>query len=249
MLMGCLMAGIMARFIPNLNVQWALLGGIAGGFLGVIAFIIIASTMGVGYRQGGAFFLGACIGFMVGVVEQACRSAWLTVVYSPRRFSQVNMGATPVTIGSGPGDTVRVDGCPSSAISFKIQNGTIQCTENGVTQNIKPGEERMVGKVKLVVCTPKCPYTGGQRIGGGSGSNPFQPQQPRSGNPFPQNPPQSNNSFPPPPPSNNTFPPPPPQAAQPRPQSPPPSPPGGPQGTTGSNGSSGPKRIKLPPRD
>ncbi|MDO4586961.1 MAG: VWA domain-containing protein [Planctomycetia bacterium] len=180
--LGAVMALLMARFIPNLNIRWAWRGGILGGIFGAIGFLVMNYFMegsgGFGDvcgRLTGAFALGFCIGFIVGMVEKVYREAWLTVVYSPKRFTQINLGEVPVTFGSGNNDTVQIDDLPKNAVRFKLENGIIQYTESGITRQIKPGERETIGKIEVVVCSPEHPYLGSLQLGENRSNGPAQP--------------------------------------------------------------------------
>jgi Ca-activated chloride channel family protein len=152
--MGCIVSGAMTRYIANLNKSWAVRGGFIGGVLGCIGFLLLSNIFGdVAGRLLGAFLLGLCVGAMVGVVELAVREAWLNVVYSPKEQTKINLGANPVSFGTGETDTVFVQGSAKSAARFTLENGMITCTENGKQRTVANGDRVSVGKLTIEVCS------------------------------------------------------------------------------------------------
>ncbi|MDR3108268.1 MAG: VWA domain-containing protein [Planctomycetaceae bacterium] len=152
MLLGVALAYGMGLFIPNLNKDWAVKLGAIGGLLGVIGFLYLSQKMGfVGGRLLGAAILGACIGLLVAVAEAMCKSAWLTISYSENEKTEVNLGAEPVSLGSGRSDTVFISGMGESAVTFRLVNGQIYCKQNGSETAVANGYEINFGSVKVVV--------------------------------------------------------------------------------------------------
>jgi hypothetical protein len=153
-LMGCIVSGAMTRYIANLNKSWAVRGGFIGGVLGCVGFLLLSNIFGdASGRLLGAFLLGLCVGAMIGVVEVAVREAWLNVVYSSKEQTKINLGANPVSFGTGEADTVFVQGTAKSAVQFTLKNGMITCTENGKQRTVANGDRISVGKLTIEVCS------------------------------------------------------------------------------------------------
>ncbi|MDR1231168.1 MAG: hypothetical protein LBK61_07185 [Spirochaetaceae bacterium] len=153
-LMGCIVSGAMTRYIANLNKSWAVFGGFIGGVLGCVGFLLLSNIFGdASGRLLGAFLLGLCVGAMVGIVEVAVREAWLNVVYAPKEQTKINLGANPVSFGTGETDTVFVQGTAKSAAQFTLKNGVITCIENGKQRTVANGDRISVGKLTIEVCS------------------------------------------------------------------------------------------------
>ncbi|MDR1891457.1 MAG: hypothetical protein LBQ48_00350 [Oscillospiraceae bacterium] len=168
-LMGAIAALSMSRHISNFSKKWALPGGFIGGVIGCLVFLPIASFFGaVAARIFGAFLLGLCVGCLVGFVESAFREAWLNVIYAPNEITKINLGANPVSFGTGGTDTVFVRGSAPGALGFKLENGAILCTENGRQRTVSPGDQIPLGKIKIEVCSPKA---AGNRASPASGAH------------------------------------------------------------------------------
>ncbi|MDR1486288.1 MAG: VWA domain-containing protein [Planctomycetaceae bacterium] len=151
-LLGLILAYGMGLFIPNFNKDWAIKAGAVGGLLAVIAFLYISTRTGdVGGRIFGAVILGMCIGLLVGFVEAVAKDAWLTIYYSANEKARVNLGAEPVSIGSGRSDTVFVSGVGESKVVFRLANGQIYYKQNGSEHCVASGYELMLGNTKVTV--------------------------------------------------------------------------------------------------
>jgi Ca-activated chloride channel family protein len=155
-LMGALSSRSMSRHIANFNKKWAFWGGFAGGVFACIVFLTISGYIGeLAGRLFGAFLLGLCVGSMVGIVETVFRDAWLNVIYAPNEITRVNLGANAVTFGTGETDTVFVRGASVAALGFKLQNGTVFCTENRQTRAVSIGEKIPLARITIEVCSQK----------------------------------------------------------------------------------------------
>ena len=152
--LGAILALGMSYYIANLDRKYALIGGVAGGAFGAIGFTLC--TLLAGQTSGrimGAIILGACIGAMIGWVEQYYRNMWLMVLYDPRNFTQVNLGAQAVTVGSSASDTIFVKDVGAKAGTFLVVGDSVQYTDATGKQTLAPGDSITVGKVELVVCS------------------------------------------------------------------------------------------------
>jgi Ca-activated chloride channel family protein len=158
-LLGAVLALGMSFYIPNLDRKWALLGGGIGGVLGSIGFLVFSLLGDTSGRLIGAAILGACIGAMIGLVETIYRNVWLMVVYDPRNFIPVNLGAQNVTVGSGKSDTVFIDGTAAKAGTFRTEGDKIRYTDSNGTQLLVPGNRVKIGTVELVICSKDVPFS------------------------------------------------------------------------------------------
>ena len=165
-LLGGLLGRGVSFFVPNLDPKKAALAGVAGGFLGGLAFAVMSSisaavvpwpyVAGMIGRFGGAALLGFCIGLMVAVVEVAFRRAWLEVRFSEREVITVNLGPEPVKVG---GDaracTVWARGAPEVALRYWIRDGKVHCEEVPTKREaaVADGDTRTAGNVTVVVRT------------------------------------------------------------------------------------------------
>lgn len=167
-LLGALIGAVMAFFVPNLKWTRGALGGVVGGFLGVLAFIFADWLLGdLPGRLLGATILGFCIGFMVALAEVLFRRWWLEIAVSPREIRTVTLGGAPVTLG---GDERRasfyVAGAPPVALRYRFHGETVLCDDatTGTTMEVPPGDRRMLGKVTITVCSPASTQTTGYAL-------------------------------------------------------------------------------------
>ena len=156
-LLGALIGGGMAFFIPNLRWQRGLAGGLIGGLLGALAFYLVSQVSGslLG-RLIGAAILGFFIGLMVALAELAFRRYWLEIAFGPREIRTVTLGNNPVPIGSDERRVaVMVPGGPPIALRYRIDNERILCQDIVAekTAVVVPGDRRLLGKVAITVCS------------------------------------------------------------------------------------------------
>ncbi len=155
-LLGGLLGFGVSYFVPNLDAKKSALAGVAGGFLGGLAFAILALAADTLGRFGGAAFLGFCIGLMVAVVEAAFRRAWLEVRFGGREVVTVNLGPEPVKVG---GDaracTIWARGADPVAMRYWIRDGKVLCEDVPAKREsaASNGDTRAVGNVTVVVRT------------------------------------------------------------------------------------------------
>jgi hypothetical protein len=155
-LLGGLLGFGVSYFVPNLDAKKAALAGLVGGFLGGLAFAILALAANVVGRFGGAAILGFCIGLMVAVVEAAFRRAWLEVRFGGREVITVNLGPEPVKVG---GDaracTVWARGAEPVALRYWIRDGQVYCEDVPARREsaAADGDTRAAGNVTVVVRT------------------------------------------------------------------------------------------------
>jgi len=159
-LLGVLLGWGVSFFVPNLDAKKAALAGAGGGFLGAVAFAVLALAADLVGRFGGAAVLGFCIGLMVAVVEAAFRRAWLEVRFGEREVITVNLGPEPVKVG---GDAracaVWARGAPPVALKYWVRDGKVLCEDAQTRREVQVGEgdARTAGGVTVVVRTGGAP--------------------------------------------------------------------------------------------
>jgi hypothetical protein len=159
-LLGVLLGWGVSFFVPNLDAKKAALAGAGGGFLGAVAFAVLALAADLVGRFGGAAVLGFCIGLMVAVVEAAFRRAWLEVRFGEREVVTVNLGPEPVKVG---GDAracaVWARGAPPVALKYWVRDGKVLCEDAQTRREVQVGEgdARTAGGVTVVVRTGGAP--------------------------------------------------------------------------------------------
>jgi hypothetical protein len=160
LLLGVLLGWGVSFFVPNLDAKKAALAGAGGGFLGAVAFAVLALAADLVGRFGGAAVLGFCIGLMVAVVEAAFRRAWLEVRFGEREVITVNLGPEPVKVG---GDAracaVWARGAPPVALKYWVRDGKVLCEDAQTRREVQVGEgdARTAGGVTVVVRTGGAP--------------------------------------------------------------------------------------------
>jgi len=158
MLLGGLAGAGLSFFVPNLKWYLGGAGGLLGGFIGVLAFLLGSQVHEAVGRLFGACILGGCIGAMVALVEAAFRKAWLEVKLGPRETITVNLGPEPVKIGSDAKNcTVWAKGAAPVALRYFVRNGQVVCHDvpTNTEKIAKPGDTRGVGPLELTVKTGK----------------------------------------------------------------------------------------------
>jgi Ca-activated chloride channel family protein len=145
----------MGLFIPNLPRGRSALGGALGGSLGAIGFLYFSSvTSDWAGRWVGAALLGGFIGLMVVLAEVASRKAWLRVSYGPADAFDINLGITPIVVGSDR-NRCRVlarEVAPVIA-SYSFENGQtfFQDGISGQRVPVQSGDQRTYGNVTITV--------------------------------------------------------------------------------------------------
>lgn len=154
MMLGCLMAIGMGWFIPNLPKVRAGIGGMIGGLVGAIAFLVALSLLpklDLLGRMMGTAILGISIGLMIALVETMFREACLEVIWAPMETTRLSLGTRPITVGGGD-DNVFVNGLPQHALRIEMVEGRITCTQADGSQSLLKDQSRIdVGSVELVI--------------------------------------------------------------------------------------------------
>jgi len=153
-ILGALVGGGLARFVPNLDARRALAGGAAGGAVGAVAFLVLSLVGETAGRLLGASLLGAAIGAVLAFVEAAFRDAWLEVRYGLKELITVSLGDKPVRIGSdGRACQVYARGAAPLAFQYRFEEGKVvrvdYATETSTV--VEPGDEKTIGAVTVTV--------------------------------------------------------------------------------------------------
>ncbi|MBL1208724.1 VWA domain-containing protein [Geminocystis sp. GBBB08] len=99
-ILGALVGGGMAFFVPNLKLSRGLIGGLIGGLMGAIAFLLITqySTAIIG-RLVGTTILGFFLGLMIALIEQINRKYSLIVNWNEKEKTTISLGEKPIVLG------------------------------------------------------------------------------------------------------------------------------------------------------
>jgi len=154
-LMGALLGAGLARIIPNLKMTRGLMGGAAGGLLGVLGFaligLLLAEMLG---RWAGAVIVGFCIGAMIAWIDAWLREAYLEIDYGRGEMRTVSLGREAITVGSVSGKcTVYIPAPSPTTLRFRLDQGQVLCEdlEQGKSSAFLPNETRQVGKATLKI--------------------------------------------------------------------------------------------------
>jgi Ca-activated chloride channel family protein len=100
-ILGTMLGGGMAHFVPNLKIGKAVLGGFLGGAMGGMGFVLQAGASNeIAGRLAGSAILGFCIGMMIALLELLTRQAKLIVHWSPTEQREFLLGSRPIILGS-----------------------------------------------------------------------------------------------------------------------------------------------------
>lgn len=159
MLVGSGLGFAMTFVIPNINLPKTLACGAAGGALGAVCFIAMVTALSFsdfGGRMAGAVVLGFALGIAVAMAEMLAREAFLVVHWAQNEKSTVNIGPSPVEIGTTNESTVRLSaqtGYPPRVASFSLVGGkaTLVNHMSRTTHVLKDGNKLTLGKVVIEV--------------------------------------------------------------------------------------------------
>jgi hypothetical protein len=161
MVLGALLGWGVAIFIPNLPKFKSSMAGLAGGLLGALAFLYGMRQMGeVEGRMLGAAILGFSIGSIVALVESLAREAALIVHWDENERTVINLGPTPVVLGSSPEAHLYLPaekGFPAEAAIVTFENGTVEL-ENLMTETrhtLHNGNKLQIGTLIIEIQTDK----------------------------------------------------------------------------------------------
>ncbi len=159
MLVGAGLGLAMTFVIPNIPRIKALLCAAGGGFIGAVAFILLVSVMDFsdfGGRLIGALIMGGAVGISVATAETIARDAYLIVNWGRNEQSTVNLGRSPVMVGTTSEATVRLSaksGYPSTVASFKLVDGhaSLHNHMTKTTHALKDGNKLTLGTIVIEV--------------------------------------------------------------------------------------------------
>jgi Mg-chelatase subunit ChlD len=152
-MLGGMLGGTMAFFVPNLKWYNAAIGGAIGGGIGAGGYLLAS---GLGYAAGrilGAATLGLLIGLMVALSEIVSRTYWLEISYGGTEKTMVNLGATPVTIGNDRSCTVWISSGPPVKYSYSMEADTVFCNDVAASQSraVRPNDTNSINQMTLTV--------------------------------------------------------------------------------------------------
>lgn len=150
---GGMLGFAFSLIIPNLDRGKAILGGLIGGVLAGIALTVLPGGVG---RFLACVILGGAVGLSVAVVEAMAREGYLRVIWGPGEFTTVNLGAMPVTVGTGVESTVKIpksSGFPATIATFTMRDGKATMYHNmtGATHPLRDGNKLPLGTVTIEV--------------------------------------------------------------------------------------------------
>lgn len=158
-LVGGALGLAMTFVIPNLPRFKSVLSAAVGGLVGVAGFLLVVSALDfsdVGGRLIGAIMLGGSVGIAVAMAETIARDAYLVVHWAKNEKSTINLGRTPVLIGTTNEATVRLSaltGYPAAVASFRLVDGqaTLHNHISRTTHTLKDGNKLTLGTVVIEV--------------------------------------------------------------------------------------------------
>lgn len=155
--MGVLLGWKFSCSIPNLGFKRAAIGGMIGGIMGGVGFVVAAiyipEVLG---RMIGVGLLGLSLGLSIVTAETLFRPASFEVIWGPKENISVTLGDRPVSIGGGDDHVYLPDLGPSVA-SVSLSNGKIYYTDNASKKRteLRDGSKLEIGKVTVVVHAKK----------------------------------------------------------------------------------------------
>ena len=153
---GGMLGFAFSLIIPNLNRAKAILGGLGGGTLAGLALSFLLADVPTFGRFAACIILGGAVGLSVALVEALAREGYLRVIWGPGEFTTVNLGATPVTVGTGVESTVKIpksSGFPATIATFTMRDGKATMYHNmtGATHALRDGNKLPLGTVTIEV--------------------------------------------------------------------------------------------------
>jgi hypothetical protein len=142
--------------IPNLDRGRAIIFGLIGGLIsGILISKVFVDSPTIG-RLTACLFLGGSGGLSVAIVEAMAREGYLNVIWGPGEFTTVNLGATPVTVGTDSQSTIKIpksSGYPALIATFSMVDGRASMLNNmtGVVHPLRDGNKLPLGTVTIEV--------------------------------------------------------------------------------------------------
>ena len=159
------------------KIRYGILGGLLGGLIGGSSYEgLLAVMRGLGFRAGalawgsavGLIILGACIGFLVSLVESLLRKAWVFFLTGRLEGQSRTLDSSrPHVIGSDPGCTIVILNDASIAPrhaeivfadeGFQIRplDGAVTVRRDGFDQEVSnhtlsPGDRILIGESRMI---------------------------------------------------------------------------------------------------
>jgi hypothetical protein len=159
------------------KIRYGILGGLLGGVIGGGTYeALVAMMRGIGSREGalawgsaiGLIILGACIGFMVSLVETLMRKAWVFFLTGRLEGQTRTLDSSrPHTFGSASSCTVVIPNDPEvaavhaeidfrdDAFTVKARDGKVVLRRDGVdqpvtTHELAPGDRILLGGTRMI---------------------------------------------------------------------------------------------------
>jgi Ca-activated chloride channel family protein len=155
-ILGACIGWGLSYFVPNLARVKAALGGALGGFVGVLAFLLLSNSMAdwLG-RLCGAVILGFCIGLMLALIELVTRRAWIEVARGGNETWIVNLGEAPVRVGSREISEIYIRDTEPDVYRFRLEKGQVhrETIATGQSFEMRNGETLTVGETVLTLRT------------------------------------------------------------------------------------------------
>ncbi len=161
-LLGALAGIVLSFFVPNLRSGRSLLGGAIGGAAGALGYLGLAVAIrgmpaaDASGRILGATLLGLALGLTLALAERIARKAWLEICYGGCEIRTVNLGPTPVSIGSDArAATIYARGTPPVAFRYSFEAGKVirQDAATNELAELRAGEPHSVGAVTVTLRT------------------------------------------------------------------------------------------------
>jgi Ca-activated chloride channel family protein len=141
-------------FVPNYPRNRAMaagfLGGLIGGAIFRATFFVFPEVMG---RIVGIMALGFFIGLTISYIEEALRSAWLTVIWGRNETKTVSLGQKPIVFGSSREADIYIASELPVRATVQIENARVIMYDKANNQRceLQNGNQVSLGKVSFVV--------------------------------------------------------------------------------------------------
>jgi Ca-activated chloride channel family protein len=108
-------------------------------------------------RVVGIMALGFFIGLTISYIEEALRSAWLTVIWGRNETKTVSLGQKPIVFGSSREADIYLSKEPPVRATVQIENSRVVMYDKTTNQRreLQNGNQVDLGKVSFVVNTKK----------------------------------------------------------------------------------------------
>jgi LytS/YehU family sensor histidine kinase len=150
---GGLLGLALGMQITNMRAWRGLLGGLAGGWVGGAAFVLLTGIAGTfSARIAGVGLIGAAIGSLLALSERLSLTAWLDIRLPDGQRRQVSLGPTRVTLGANRTRcTVVIPRAAQVSYAFRLVGGDVVCEDvvQRTTRLLQFGETLRVGGASI----------------------------------------------------------------------------------------------------